>query len=302
MSETQLHLGVAASALSPDPRDAARAARSLGFRGVQLDAVTTALNVTDLSQTGRRELRHVLTSSDQHLIGLRAAVDANGLGPGADLDRLLAQFTKILEAAKGLSAPLVCLDIGALPEPPKIEQPRPQITPEQAGLIVIPTASPPPPAQESRPAPGPDPALVAQVDSALFELGARADRVGVTVAFRSDLASYAAIERALAAARCPWFGLDLDPVAILRDEWSIDEIFSRLGPLIRHVRGRDAVVGADRRTRAAVVGAGSTRWDDLLGNLDAAGYRGWITVDPTELPDRPAAAASAAKHLRAARR
>jgi sugar phosphate isomerase/epimerase len=37
----------------------------------------------------------------------------------------------------------------------------------------------------------------------------------------------------------------------------------------------------------------------LLGNLDDAGYEGWLTVDPTELMNRPAAAAQAAEYLRA---
>jgi sugar phosphate isomerase/epimerase len=129
-------------------------------------------------------------------------------------------------------------------------------------------------------------------------LGARADRFGVTVAFRSDLASFAALERALTAAACPWFGVDLDPVAILRDGWSMDEIFARLGGLIRHVRGRDAVIGADRRTRAASVGQGSTNWPELLTALDSAGYRGWTTVDPLELADRTGSAIAGAKHLR----
>jgi sugar phosphate isomerase/epimerase len=143
--------------------------------------------------------------------------------------------------------------------------------------------------------------VVAQVDAALAELGGRADRLGVTIAFRSDLASLAALERALSAAACPWFGIDLDPVALLRDEWTADEAFSRLGTLVRHVRGRDAVLGADRRTRPAVIGQGSTNWGELLADLDSAGYRGWITIDPLELPDRARAAGAGASYLRGVR-
>ena len=107
--------------------------------------------------------------------------------------------------------------------------------------------------------------------------------------------SYAALERALAAARCPWFGVNLDPVSILRDSLNIDEIFARLGPSIRHVRARDAVVGADKRTKPASVGRGDTKWDHLLSNLEGSGYHGWITFDPTELADRSAAAISGLK-------
>jgi len=138
------------------------------------------------------------------------------------------------------------------------------------------------------------------VDAALSELGRRADRHGVTIAFRSELASFAALDRALKTAACPWFGLDLDPVAILKDDWSADEIFSHLGGLIRHVRARDAISGPDHRTKPATVGNGSVEWPRLLSDLDGAGYHGWITLDPAELPNRRAAAVSGAAALRRA--
>jgi sugar phosphate isomerase/epimerase len=97
---------------------------------------------------------------------------------------------------------------------------------------------------------------------------------------------------------CPWFGIDLDPVAMMIDEWSADEIFTRIGGLIRHVRGRDATAGADRRTKPAVVGSGSADWPRLLAGLDSAGYRGWITIDPVDLPNRGAAAKAGLAALR----
>jgi sugar phosphate isomerase/epimerase len=128
------------------------------------------------------------------------------------------------------------------------------------------------------------------VDGALHELGRRADRYGVVVAFGSELASFAAVGRALAAAACPWFGIDLDPVAMLRDAWPPDEIFSRLGNLIRHVRARDALLGADKRTKPATIGTGSVQWNELLAKFTDAAYSRWLTIDPTDLPQRAAAA------------
>jgi sugar phosphate isomerase/epimerase len=302
MDHPNLQLGVVAAALSTDARQVPRLARQLGFDGLLFDAYANALSLPDLSQSGRREFRHLVAAEGRQLVGLRADLGAKGLTPGVDVDRVLSLLTKAMEAAAGLQAPLLCTDLGPLPTPPAEPKPVKRVTPDMAGLILLPNPIGEAPATPAAPAtmsPA-DVALAAQVDAVLRELGTRAERFGVTVAFRSDLSTLAALERALRSAACPWFGVDLDPVATLRDEWPLDEILSRLGPLIRHVRGRDANRGAGGRTSPAVIGAGSVNWPQLLSNLDAAGYHGWITVDPMEMPDRPTAAAAAVAVLRPA--
>ncbi|HEY7118712.1 MAG TPA: TIM barrel protein, partial [Tepidisphaeraceae bacterium] len=94
---------------------------------------------------------------------------------------------------------------------------------------------------------------------------------------------------------------DLDPVAILKDRWGVEEVFSRLGPLIRHVRARDAIAGHDKRTKPATIGRGGTNWGHFVSLLDEAGYSGWLTVDPIDLPDRTTAARDAIAHLKTIR-
>jgi sugar phosphate isomerase/epimerase len=296
-------ISVVASALTTGARQAPRLSRLAGFNGLLLDAYSPALNLPDLSQSGRRELRHLIASEAQALVAVQVDLGPKGLGAGSDIDRLLARIDKAIQASIELGAAVTCIDLGPLPAPAEATKPATSpITPDQAGLIILPTSSDV--ARTSAPnvveaPPPPDPQLLARVDSAMVALGEIADRYRATVAFSSSLAGFAAIERALLAARCPWFGIDLDPVAMLRDRWSGDEIFSRLGPLIRHVRGRDAVLGADRRTRPIEIGNGSVNWDELLSALDAAGYSGWLTIDPIELPDRRRAAAIALSRLRA---
>jgi sugar phosphate isomerase/epimerase len=300
MSESLKRFAVVSSTFSTDPREAVLRSRQAGFDGLLFDAYSQSLNITELSITGRREFRHILSSQDRQLVGLRVDLGHKGLGPGADVDRLLSQLEQVMEAAAGLAAPLLCMETGPLPEPPKAVAPPPKITAEQAGLILIPsfdTIAPqptqPPPALTAA-----ELAFAAQVDSAMTATGVIADRYSVRVALHSDLSSFAALQRTLAAARCPWFGINLDPVSILRDSWEMDHVFAELGPLIHHVRGRDAVAGADKRTKPASIGRGDTRWDHLLGNLEAADFHGWITLDPVDLPDRPAAAISGLKYLR----
>jgi len=265
----------------------------MGFAGLQFDASSGLLDLTGLSASGRREFRNVLSSHDQQLAGLRYDLGARGFGPGADVDQRLSRLGTTMEVAAGLSAPLICVELGPLPTAPPRPRPQSQLTQQQAGLILVPEPAAPVPAAPAEPATPPDPAFVAQVNAALIELGRLADRYSVVLAFRSELASFASLEQALRQANCPWFGVDLDPVAVLRDEWELDEIFSRLGPLVRHVRGRDAAAGPNHRTKSVVVGQGSVPWEALLSNLDDAAYHGWLTVDPIDLADRPKAASTA---------
>lgn len=300
MPQGDLKLAVVAAALSTDPRAVAQLSRRAGFGGLQFDARTNAIDIPELSGTGRREFLRLLTGQDQQLVGLRLDLGAKGLGIGADVDRELSRIARVMEAATGLGSPLVCVDVGPLPVPVASEPPKPKVTPDMAGLILLPqtiaegAAKPQSPSAQIPP----DPAFVSQVDAALFELGRLADRTGTVVALRSELSPFSALERALRAADCPWFGVDLDPAAVIADMWDLDEVFSGLGSLVRHVRGRDAIAGAERRTKPEIIGRGATNWPQLMSNLDEADYRGWITVDPLELPDRAAAAASAAAFLR----
>ena len=297
MPTASLQLGVVAAALSPDPREAVGLSRQLGFAGLQFDGRSSSLDLAQLSASGRREFRRILASQNQQLIGLRTDAGPSGFTPGADVDRALAHVERLMEAAAGLNAPLVCLDLGPLPTAPQTVSLRPQVTPAMAGLILLPEAtSAKPIAPEPAPPPS-DPAMLAQVAAAMDELGRRADRFSVMLAFRSDLASLASLKQAVASVNCPWFGIDLDPVAILRDPWDMDETFSQLGPLIRHVRGRDALLGADRRTKPTMIGQGKVDWPALLHNLDQSAYRSWITVDPVELPDRRTAASAGGAYL-----
>jgi len=102
--------------------------------------------------------------------------------------------------------------------------------------------------------------------------------------------------------RCPWLAIDLDPIALLHDRWSIDELFARAGNAVAHVLARDGIRGDGGRVKSMPVGSGNVNWDELLVALDAAGYHGWITFDPVDLADRAGALRSGLTRLSASPR
>src|SRR5258708_232248 len=119
-----LKFSVVASILTQDLREAPRLAREIGFTGLLLDAYGAGMRIPDLSASGRREMRNLLARQSQELVGLRVDLGAKGFGPGADVDRLLANLDRAMDAAKGLAAPPVCVALGRLPEAPRHALPK----------------------------------------------------------------------------------------------------------------------------------------------------------------------------------
>ena len=74
------------------------------------DAYGSHLSLPDLSQTGRRDFLHLLRSHDRQIVGLRLDLGHDGLSPKSAVDRKLSQLDRAMDAARGLNAPLVCVE------------------------------------------------------------------------------------------------------------------------------------------------------------------------------------------------
>lgn len=277
-------VSVALAAFGPDPRAGVRRARAAGAQGVLIPA-RGAVDVTTQSTTGLAELRRVVTGSGMALVGLQHDLPREGLSVGKNVDRSIDELGQVFAAAAEMGRAMVCVDVGALPTCAAPPVAKPVVTPEMAGLLILPETPSPAPVETPPQQSAADREAEARVDSALSEIGTRADRYGVIVAMRSQLSTIASLDRAIARAGCPWFGVDLDPVSILADEWSRDEILSRLGKHLHHVRGRDAARGFGKQVQPVLLGEGKADWRTLATSLEQSGYHGPITVDPQGLPD-----------------
>jgi sugar phosphate isomerase/epimerase len=294
-------ISITSNALSPDLREAARLASQLSFDAVQLPLSVPGLSLAELSRTGQRELVKTITSVNLAISSLATSAGRAGLMPGADVDRALDHLEKALRTAADLASlgqnVVLCVDLGPLPPPPaEVATPRKAVDPAALGALILPE----PVAAPVAPTPAVPRDLVAEaaLDGALIELGRRADRYGVPLALRSELGALASIHRAMDAARCPLFFLDLDPVAVLRDEWDLEQTLAGFAGRIAHVRARDARKGTQSRTQPVPLGQGDARVSEVLRSLDDAHYPGPVTLDPTELPNRQQEARSGLAYLR----
>lgn len=291
-----MRLSVLAHAISLDLVQSLTASRLGGFAGVVLDP-TAFPAIVDTSQTGRREIMHLLGREGLTLAGVEVRLSNAGFSPKADLDRELDRVSRAIDIARGLHGTLVLCDFGHLPAAPdEVAVPRAPIAPAALGRLILPD---PPKAAPQPPSMPRDLAFEASLEAGLRELADRADRSGCLIAFRSSLGSFASLHRALKTIDCGYFGIDLDTYAILADAWSPDAIVSAFGGTILNLRARDGLRGAGGRVVPAEVGQGATDWPTLLSLCGEADFNGFVSLDTIELPDRAKSAVRSAEALRA---
>jgi sugar phosphate isomerase/epimerase len=74
-------------------------------------------------------------------------------------------------------------------------------------------------------------------------------------------------------------GVNFDPAAFIVAGHDPSEAFQTLHNSILHVVVRDAIRDAGGGGAEARVGKGEVAWDELLAIIDAANYRGWLTIE-----------------------
>lgn len=239
------------------PRDQIRRAATIGARGVVLDA-NGDLGPDRLGETGRRELRHLLRSTELTLVALGLPTRR----PFDTLDQLddrLARADRAFALAYDLGTRLVVVRAGAVPGDGEA-----------------------------------DAARRSAFDQAIGELGRRADRRGVVLALETGLESGAAMAAAIDALALPTLAASLDPAALLAHGHDPVAAAVALGQRMAHAYAADAAGMGPRRASAADprgfgFAPGVMDWEAYLGALEEVDYRGYLTVWPDPGADSSAA-------------
>ena len=226
-------------------KDQIRAAASAGARGVILDAAGD-LAPGQLSETGRREVRHALRSVEQELIAL-ALPTRRAFDTIDQLEDRLARADRAFALAYDLGTRLVVVRVGEVP-----------------------------PAEE--------PIRREAFTTAVGELGRRADHRGIRLAVESGTERGSVLGPFLGGFGLPSLAVSLDPSALLRN--GIDPVATtrELGGLIAHAYANDASKPTNQFVAANPRGygfpAGALDWEEYLGALEEIAYRGYLTVWP----------------------
>jgi sugar phosphate isomerase/epimerase len=240
-----------------DLRAQIRQAASLGARGVVLDAIGD-LTPDRLGDTGRRDLRHLLRSSELALAAV-ALPTRRPFDTDDQLDDRLARADRAFALAFDLGSRLVLVHAGRIPA--EADEPR----------------------------------RVAY-HKAISELTLRAEHRGVVLALEAGSDSGAALASQIEAIRLPGLAASLDPATQLRQGVDPVESARALGRHLAHAYASDSPAGVGFAAARLVVEpsrgfgspGGTLDWEAYLGTLEEVDYRGFVTIWPDLAADQAA--------------
>ncbi len=255
-----MKLGVVLESLGMPVRKGLMEARRLGLAGVQVDAVGD-LAPDRLSDTGRREFRHLLRSHGLELTALGCPL-RHGLDEPTNLQPRIDRIRQVLTLSFELGARTVIVQAGRIPDDP-----------------ADPRAAP--------------------LTEALLALGQHGDRVGAVLALETGLESGETLQKFLSRLDTGGLGVNYDPANLLMNGFDPIENLTPLKDRIAHTHAKDARRGgASRAAQEVPIGHGDIDWMLYLGTLSALEYRGWVVLERDAGTNRVADIAAGVSFLR----
>jgi sugar phosphate isomerase/epimerase len=232
--------------LDPDQpvRDQIYEAARIGARGVVLDA-SGELAPHRLGATGRRELRHILRTTELSLVALalptRRAFDTDD-----QLDDRIRRADAAFAMAYELGTTLVLARTGQVPPPEDVSR-------------------------------------RAVFTGAHLALGQRADHRGVRLALETSAETGEQLASFLDGVASTGLAASINPANLL--EMGIDPVATarELGSWVVHAYANDATNRAQARgvnPRGVGFPRGALDWAEYLGSLEEIGYLGFLTIWP----------------------
>lgn len=222
-------------------------AARMGAKGVVLDAIGDVAP-DRLSETGRRELRHLLRSTELALVALHLPT-RRPFDTTDQLDDRLRRAEKAITLAYELGTKIVLARVGNIP-------------------------------------PETDPARREIFRSALVALGQRADHHGVRLGIETGSDPGSAVRELLDALAIPGLAASIDPGALLEHGHDPIAATRTLAEWVIHAYANDATSRTRTGLQTSFgFSPGALDWEEYLGALEEINYRGFLTIWPDETRD-----------------
>ena len=230
-------------------RDQIRLAAEAGARGIVVEA-TEELAPGRLSETGRRELRHLFRSAEMTLVAAHLPT-RRGFDTFDQIEDRVDRAGRVFDLVYDLGARLVLVRAGPIPD---IQD-------------------------ESR---------RAAFNTTVMELAIRADHRGLQLALETGTEPGDVMQIYLTERNLPNLAASVDPAALLRNGFDPVAAVRDLGPWMGHAYlhqpiGRQGAFNLGKRGNSRQ--AASLDWESYFGTLEEVNYRGTMTIWP-ESTDR----------------
>lgn len=242
-------LGVVLDSFRQPPKEALESAAALGFRQIEMSAVSGPVDPTELTGTGRRHLLRYVGGLGLRLAALGGDLGGSRFAESSRVEQRLEKLRSIVEMAADLRVPVVTTHLGRVDE---------QIL--QRGYLL----------------------------EVIDQLATLSDRTGTYIAFETGGANPALLSQVLNQIGAGTLGVCYDPASLLIDGFDALEGIGPLANTILIARARDALAGSARQPgREVPLGSGQIDFAGYLAALDQAGYRSVPFVRRTD-PEHPA--------------
>src|SRR5262245_28842904 len=236
----RIKIGVDLASAGVAVRQGLDQAGRMGVSGVQLDA-TGGLAPRSLSQTGRRELIHLLRSHNLELAALGCPL-RHGLDRAEGQESRIDHIRQVMTLSFDLGGGRVVVQPGRVPD-----------------------------ASES--------ARTQLLTEALLALGNHGDRTGTVLAIESGLEKGEVLRSFLDQFDTGGLGVSLDPANFLINGLDPYENARALATRVVYCQAKDArASGSNQAAQEVPLGHGDLDWMQFLSVLEEIDYRGWLTV------------------------
>jgi sugar phosphate isomerase/epimerase len=220
-------------------RKAFERAAAIGAKGVQLD-VRNELRPDDLSETGRRQLKHGLGEQSLSIASLEFPTRRSFYDSEA-LDFRVDGLKSALSFAYQLGVTVVVGRVGRIPQDSESDEFE----------------------------------LLVQV---LNDIARHSNRVGATFAMTPNVDSLESLKALLAQVTEGPLGINLDPGGMAMNAVGWVEIYHSLYDRVMAVQLRDGLRDIDGQGLEVAVGRGEVGWDECVALLYEGSFGGWMTA------------------------
>jgi sugar phosphate isomerase/epimerase len=239
---SHIKIGVRLESFGLPLRRALQEAERLGVGGVQVDAAGD-LSPGALSQTGRREFRHLLRAHNLELTALGCPL-RHGLDTEENQEGRIERVRQVMTLSFDLGPRIAIVQAGRAPA-------EDEVSPRAARLT-----------------------------ESLTVLGHHGDRSGTVLALETGLESGEALAKYLSRFDTGGLGVNLDPANLLMRDFDPYEGARALHGKVVHAHAKDVRrAGTSRAAQEVALGAGDIDWMRFLAVLEEIEYRGWLVAE-----------------------